>query len=675
MKSYLLVGLILMTTFLAYGSSVEDSSGRLLDINQHHIANDLSLRVSNFGYLGSGSHSPQWPSLEFPANSGMDYLYQGSVWIGAKRIRRDEDGNKLFWEVWPPASENDVIAENSPGFDPDLHTVVVVDTLTSVGFDGDYSYLQLLPAYFPYEANYLPPDQYQNYNPLDVVVRSILGVPSLSDDTFPEDPGGYFDFFMTSPEQGDFPGMETMTSFYYDYSPFTPWGDPRHQDRKDGVSAGAFEHHPLYLSIRQGSYAWTYEELFDMIFFSFDIYNSNPLDTLYDVALAFFMDCDIGPQDWDGDAVSMNDLSGYYAGEGYEFAYTRDSDGDALHWAALKIFPYQNNDFACWHWTRGDGPDHRRPRRIPPLPGLITSNEKYWLMTGNNPNPDKFNPLRPENWQPGMEPHYEEPIPNDTRFLYTIYGDMQGFYDPSSQSINIPPGESITLHGVIFMGDDLDDLKDKSLIAEAFYDSGYDLALYEDEIFRPFLTYFGTDANSIELNWMIDEGADDLYLYYRMKQDPPIDWEIIELDTEIDSYILTDLLYDTYYEFFIAADHGDLYLESSTHRAKPTITAVEDGYQLPAGEGTRIVGNYPNPFNPDTRILFFIEEPSEVRLEIYNIRGQLVRVLTDRQYDRGIHSVAWNGLDSAQNEAASGVYFYRLKTENAQEIRKMLLLK
>lgn len=672
--------LILVTAITAglLGKSLEDYSLRLMDVEQHHEVANVLLRVSNFGFFGSGNHHPQWPSLEYPAGSGIDYLYHGALWVSAKSVRRDVQGRKLFWNQWPPTGEHDTIHEGHSDFDPTIHTVAVVDTLTSVGFDGDYSFYQLMPAYNPFESDYLGP-QYGEYNIYDIVLRSITGSPAPSDDTFPLCPEGIFCFTLPSGQTGDFPGLETMTSFFYDYSPFTPLGDPRHSDRKYGSSSGHFQHFPLYLAIRQRSFTWTYQDIYDMIFFSFDIYNSNPVDTLYDVAVAMYMDCDVGPQAWDSDARSIDDVSGYYAGEGYEFAYSRDFDGDgglSPHWVALKLFPDENYSFACWNWTRGDGPDHRRPRRIPPLPGLITSNEKYWLMTGRNPNEDKFNTLRPIDWTPGMNPHYEEAIPNDTRFLYTLYGDMQGYYEPTENSINIPPGENVSFHGVIFMGTDLEDLKEKSLIAQAFYESGYDLSHLYGVPCIPYITSVTHYNQEFTVNWFRGEGADEQYLFYKKADQPAYEWEIVFLDPAADSYIIENIDLHYIYNIKVGVLYDDVYLESETYSILACPTSIDELYLIPHSDGTRLVGNYPNPFNPDTQILFLLEHPSEIVLEIFNIRGQLVNTLINNEYyQEGVHRVTWNGKDRQNKDVAGGVYLYRLRTDRVADVGKMLLLK
>jgi len=87
--------------------------------------------------------------------------------------------------------------------------------------------------------------------------------------------------------------------------------------------------------------------------------------------------------------------------------------------------------------------------------------------------------------------------------------------------------------------------------------------------------------------------------------------------------------------------------------------------------------NYPNPFNPATAIEFYNPEPrpSEVTLDIYNILGQKVRILFDGLAAPGRNRVEWDGCDESHNPVASGIYFYRLKTEITSLTRKMLLLK
>ncbi len=675
MKRTLVTLTVIAISALLFSAGVEENITRRMDVTKWHQANNVTLRVSNYGFFGSGSNRPIWPSLEYPAGSGIDYLFQGALWISGKRVRRDEHNRRLFWHPYAESS-NDVVAEGTAEYDELIDEYgslkLAVDSLTTVGFDGDASLYELLPAYNPLERDALG-EQYAQYDHLDTVIRSIAGYPAASDANFPECPDNIFLFSEPVYETGDFPGLETMTSFYYDYSPFDTAGK-----RNWGISSGRFDHFPLKAAVRQQTYAWTFQDLYDMIFFSFDIYNTCTYDSIKDIALGIYMDHDIGPQAWGQGTISLDDVSGYYAGESYEFAYSRDYDGDgglSEHWVATKLFPKTDWNFTAWTWQRGDGPDDTRPRTITPT-GQITANEKYWLMTGRNPDTDKFKALRPENWTPDMDPHYEEPEPNDTRFLYSMYGDMQGFEEPTEKSINLAPGESISVHGVLFFGNDLEQLKERSLIAQEFYDSGYDLALYDGVPTIPFMVNAVYEDGAIIVDWFRSDGADEQYLYYKEVEQPATEWQEIELNPEKDSYVITDIESHHTHQIKIAAVYDGVYLESRVYEVLASELSIDEEKIAFRPDSSSLIGNYPNPFNPDTQILFNLDSPTNVTVEIYNIRGQLVRKLIDNEhYQEGLHRTIWDGKDGSDREAAGGVYLYRLTTSETTDVRKMIMLK
>ena len=99
--------------------------------------------------------------------------------------------------------------------------------------------------------------------------------------------------------------------------------------------------------------------------------------------------------------------------------------------------------------------------------------------------------------------------------------------------------------------------------------------------------------------------------------------------------------------------------------------AAED---LP-GAGTVLLQNAPNPFNPITKISFVMDQTGPARLEIFNARGQLVRVLADETIAAGAHSIVWDGQTTSGQQAASGTYFYRLTTAGDELTNKMSLVK
>lgn len=85
--------------------------------------------------------------------------------------------------------------------------------------------------------------------------------------------------------------------------------------------------------------------------------------------------------------------------------------------------------------------------------------------------------------------------------------------------------------------------------------------------------------------------------------------------------------------------------------------------------------NNPNPFNPNTVIGYYLPERCRVRLEIYSVKGNRVKVLVNETQPEGSYSMNWNGRWANGAEAASGVYFYRLRAGKTMLSRKMILLR
>ena len=97
--------------------------------------------------------------------------------------------------------------------------------------------------------------------------------------------------------------------------------------------------------------------------------------------------------------------------------------------------------------------------------------------------------------------------------------------------------------------------------------------------------------------------------------------------------------------------------------------SINDNIQ-PVVQKFRLYQNYPNPFNPTTTIRFGLPKAAHVRIEVFNIGGQRVAVLLDERRESGYQAVQ---LDAG--ELASGIYFYRLVTENYADVKKMILMK
>jgi len=104
-------------------------------------------------------------------------------------------------------------------------------------------------------------------------------------------------------------------------------------------------------------------------------------------------------------------------------------------------------------------------------------------------------------------------------------------------------------------------------------------------------------------------------------------------------------------------------------------TSVESNEKITVPKSTRLLPNYPNPFNPGTIIKFELPHNSFVRLEIYNILGQKIRTLISKQITAGVHSIKWNGMDDFGRNVSSGIYLYKIRTEDFSQTNKMFLLR
>jgi hypothetical protein len=85
--------------------------------------------------------------------------------------------------------------------------------------------------------------------------------------------------------------------------------------------------------------------------------------------------------------------------------------------------------------------------------------------------------------------------------------------------------------------------------------------------------------------------------------------------------------------------------------------------------------NFPNPFNAGTMIRFSLPDPGHVTLEVFNLLGQRVKSLVNGQLSAGNRSILWDGTDNDGIKVASGIYFYRLRTDTFTQTRKMFLVR
>jgi hypothetical protein len=585
---FILMVFLLLCSMLMARSATPQEQSKKFDLSKWHNVGNIWLRVSNYGFFGAGdSGVPRWPSLEYPGGSGIDYLYQGALWFGAKKARRNAEGKKLYWLAKNPTSvppdSARVITADDPLWTPSKKAVI--DTLVTVGFDGDADLYEFLPAYNPLESNTtaIASTFVTSSNTDQIMYASTRfqkrGVDDDGDGRIDEDfPGYTFPFrpstempaqfstfgnlypsqlslaqvglitkgnnldiwfplgFMDLAENGthtlyDFASEydddtdllkdedgapvseQDYDSYYYDFSPFNTPGD-----RDWGGARSNSKHYPLHVMVRQMSYQWSYEYIKNLCYVEFDITNLNPLDTLYDCAMGIYMDCDCGPQTWSASLRANEDVSGYVRGQGYEFAYTRDKDGDGglttgLVGARVCTPDPEQLQFACWYWKVGDGPDDDDALQLPPgIAPAKTANEKYWLLTNHVPNPNttKYTSLRP-----GPESvSYEQPTAADTRFLFAFYGSQAGTTNPNDPAAwNLKPGNTMKIVIAVFPGSDLESLKASANWAATIYGQAQTLTTVvlpdtfphynppEPPVIPKMAAVIADDGNRIDVYW------------------------------------------------------------------------------------------------------------------------------------------------------------------------------
>lgn len=188
--------------------------------------------------------------------------------------------------------------------------------------------------------------------------------------------------------------------------------------------------------------------------------------------------------------------------------------------------------------------------------------------------------------------------------------------------------------------------------------------------------------NGMPLNWGINNitGADPLFVgedpasptsYYLCADDingysPAIDAGTMDASILPIGYTIPQ--YDAFGNNRVYGSGIDIGCYES-----PGYTGVED--DVVTAIDTWQLSNYPNPFNPSTTISYSLPENSSVRVDIYNIKGQLVKTLVNQTMLAGTHSVTWDGKDGQGRSVSSGVYFCRMSLPNKVLTNKMLLMK
>jgi hypothetical protein len=139
--------------------------------------------------------------------------------------------------------------------------------------------------------------------------------------------------------------------------------------------------------------------------------------------------------------------------------------------------------------------------------------------------------------------------------------------------------------------------------------------------------------------------GDKTYAYYKVRAIE------IDADSSLFGNVVKKAVYDPRQETKIDPMHG-----VNATRTLPDVFVLRQ--------------NFPNPFNPITTISFYLPKESYINLQIYDIHGKVVSTLINKTMDEGSHSVKFNS-----DGLPSGIYFYRLKTAEFSDIKRMLIIK
>jgi glycosidase len=149
------------------------------------------------------------------------------------------------------------------------------------------------------------------------------------------------------------------------------------------------------------------------------------------------------------------------------------------------------------------------------------------------------------------------------------------------------------------------------------------------------------------------------------------------------TYYMNDVYNDTAYSVYfnsgtlifgstLPAYGSAVYIltDSVIHMTVPTLTSVAAQPQPSVPLTFTLNQNFPNPFNPSTTIQYSIPHASRVTLKVYDVLGRVVSILVDEQKNAGAYSTEFDG-----KSLSSGVYYYRLTSNNNSDVKRMLLLK
>ncbi|MBN2071206.1 MAG: T9SS type A sorting domain-containing protein [Candidatus Krumholzibacteriota bacterium] len=743
----ILAGLFLLAAILAFHTPIDgrespvlkpDKGGGgaidrvfVLDGTGIHNAGNLQVHTGNWGIFGSypGSSFPtsEFPSAQWPANSGVEYLYIGGLWVGARV------------NGMPAVSTSAYEMEFRPTADP---------------IDRIYSSFENAPG------------------------GSRLPSPGADDDM-----DGMIDEDWLDGHDNDLDGMIDEDYAAISRQMFSSWCT----DDQPEATANYPEHTPLHVMLRQESYQWEDEEFYDFVGFKYTITNIGnvPLEDLY---LGLLIDGDAGPRSWSN--FWADDASGRWTGTlcseigpaFVDLAYIYDVDGDGgltTGYLGAMILGHTTDPLGIkapakagmtsFHIFSGDQPFENG--------GDPTNDfERYELMSKNSYDPDVS---IPSDYRMLLSTGgFGILLPGESLVLYValVAGEgLDGMLDNAAKAQALFNGQWIDLDRDPVTGSDRRETPVRGPATGVVIDPcraglsepvnvPYGQILWinadceQEEGFKSFCAYSEADSlifrtgvagRETQIHWLLSmpqptlnlldirpcscpnpfnvklfgeskgrgkrkggmlpvailgseefdvhlidpaslklEGVSPVYRKKCSFEDvsrPVIGWMPCECTTEgADGYLDMILHFrDLEIADAIAVDG----IPNAGEEKVLTLTGMLfDGTPFEASDCVKFVGRrlkpgglideiilrpaLPNPFNPVTRISFYLPEKQNIRLEIFDVSGRLVMTLADGPYPRGESAIEWKA-----SGLSSGIYFYRLKAGDYVETKKVVLMR
>jgi len=195
--------------------------------------------------------------------------------------------------------------------------------------------------------------------------------------------------------------------------------------------------------------------------------------------------------------------------------------------------------------------------------------------------------------------------------------------------------------------------------------------------------YIVFENTSLDLSVDFDgyETNSDFHVQFvKILNSEPVEVVEMELDAQMNGNIVlpnSGILYDKV--LMVVTDTYTAYSQITySYEATNTVSAEEEEVNI---QSQYSVTNYPNPFslssarNPGITISYNIPKSGNVKIDIFNIRGQKVTSLHDEYNNVGGNSVQWNGKDNSNSVVSSGIYYYKISSGEFSKTKKMILLK